>query len=167
MIDATALPSVRRGVKSPKAYGVHDAAANQYFVAHTKPEAVRLINRMVDGSWIQLVQLGVRLPGVWVKEGGRLVARDNAPGDYLKSEYRSNRPPSARRRLRHNPPLVTFGNPPRGEIMSKRVFEVAYKHTADGKAYKHEFAAGVCMEALPDGSIRIYSMRGKRLWGDF
>ncbi len=97
----------------------------------------------------------------WAREQVDALAATNPP------RRRSNRRPSARSRLRHNPPLVTFGNPPRGEIMSKRVFEVAYKHATDGKAYKHEFAAGVCMEALPDGSIRIYSMRGKRLWGDF
>jgi hypothetical protein len=70
-------------------------------------------------------------------------------------------------RAAHNPPLVTFANPPRGELMSKRVYELAYKHVDDSKAYKHKFAAGVCLEALPDGSIRVYSKHGKRLWGDF
>lgn len=76
---------------------------------------------------------------------------------------RSN--PSRRRRgitrrpMRRNP--LDFGRPTQ---LSKRVYEVAYKHDDDGKDYKHDFGPGVCLELLSDGSIRIYSMSGKPLW---
>lgn len=70
-----------------------------------------------------------------------------------------------------NPKVTVFhANPRRGGrpiLQSSRVYEIAYKHVKDGKAYKHPFKTGVCMELLPDGSIRIYSRTGKRLWKDF
>jgi hypothetical protein len=99
-------------------------------------------------------------------------ARQAVGGRRSRQRRRFNPPRTARRRaarrVHRNPPLVTFGNPPRkGQVMSKRVYELAYKHVDDSKAYKHKFAAGVCLEALPDGSIRVYSKHGKRLWGDF
>lgn len=67
--------------------------------------------------------------------------------------------------MKRNPPLVVFGNP-RRPIISKRVYEIAYKHAEDGKAYKHDFASGVCCELLPDGSARLYRMDGKPVWED-
>lgn len=74
---------------------------------------------------------------------------------------------------RRNPPLTILGNPalPRGlrvsRQLSRRVFAIQYKHVQDGKDYQHDFASGVCMELLNDGSIRVYSMTGKRLWKVF
>lgn len=46
-----------------------------------------------------------------------------------------------------------------------RVLEVRYIHDDDGEPYKHEFRPGVKMEALPDGSLRIYKP-GSRVWSD-
>ena len=75
-------------------------------------------------------------------------------------------------RFRRNPKVTVFHANPRQRggrsiLQSSRVYEIAYKHVKDGKAYKHPFKTGVCMELLPDGSIRIYSRTGKRLWKDF
>jgi hypothetical protein len=94
--------------------------------------------------------------------------------------------------LRHNPPLVTFANPRRSRFrrngaahyagqdahglwlelqvvgqLSRRVFEIRYKHLADGQNYKHKFKPNVCMEALHDGSIRVYGRNGQPVVGDF
>jgi hypothetical protein len=53
--------------------------------------------------------------------------------------------------LTQNPPLVVFGNPPKGriaatgdqwELMSNDVCEIRYKHAGDGKYYKHKFRKG-------------------------
>lgn len=93
--------------------------------------------------------------------------------------------------LRRNPPLVAFSNPrsrmrrngpthyrgqdPNGlwlELqvvgqLSKRVLELRYVHIADGQRYKHKFKPNVCMEALHDGSIRVYGRNGQPVVGDF
>jgi hypothetical protein len=68
-----------------------------------------------------------------------------------------------------NPPLVAFANPRRRVVaqLSRRVYAVQYRHCEDGKDYSHEFHAGVCLELLSDGSIRIYSRTGKPLFGDY
>lgn len=68
-----------------------------------------------------------------------------------------------------NPPLVAFANPSRRPVaqLSRRVYAIQYRHTEDGKDYTHDFKGGVCMELLADGSIRIYSMSGRKLFGDF
>lgn len=71
---------------------------------------------------------------------------------------------------RKNPTLVTFSNPSksgRAGMLSKRAYEVRYKHIEDGHAYKHEFGPGVCIELLRDGSVRLFHKDGKSLWGDF
>lgn len=74
---------------------------------------------------------------------------------------------------RRNPPLTILGNPPLPSglrivrQLSRRVYAVEYKHIQDGDDYRHDFGSGVCMELLSDGSIRIYSMTGKRLWKNF
>lgn len=80
-------------------------------------------------------------------------------------------------------------NPPKGHCMSYHVHAVAYEHEADGERYCHGFGdaeitlqskrAGhleisglhdqtdVAMYAMPDGSIRLASTRGRCLWDDF
>lgn len=63
-----------------------------------------------------------------------------------------------------NPPRGTTG---RGTKVSGRVYEIRYKHAADGKNYRHPFKAGVCAELLPDGSVRLYHAKGKPLMRDF
>jgi hypothetical protein len=78
----------------------------------------------------------------------------------------------SRRTMARNPKVTVFaGNPSRRRTVqrqqSSRVYEIAYKHNEDGKAYKHTFKPGVCLELLSDGSIRIYSRTGKPLWRNF
>lgn len=71
-----------------------------------------------------------------------------------------------------NPALLTLKNPPRVgskrvEKLSDRVCHIEYVHAAGGKTdrpYRHVFNAGVCMELLTDGSVRIYSASGKPLY---
>lgn len=73
-------------------------------------------------------------------------------------------------KVRENPPLVAFANPPALRsvaLQSGRVYELAYRHIDDGKDYKHKFGPGVCMQLLDDGSIRLYHEHGKPLFGDF
>lgn len=50
------------------------------------------------------------------------------------------RNPRKRKRVRKNPPLVTFGNP--GVCMSDNVVEIRYQHNEDGQYYKHKFKRG-------------------------
>jgi hypothetical protein len=69
--------------------------------------------------------------------------------------------PARNPRVRKNPPAR------RGRVMSHRVVEVRYVHAGDGKAYRHTFKPGVCLEALPDGTLRLYSSRRKPLWDNF
>jgi hypothetical protein len=63
-----------------------------------------------------------------------------------------------------NPPLVLFGNPP--GPMSEDVAFIGYQHNEDGEWYIHEFAGGVEMDALPDGSIAIHHPE-KEIWKEF
>lgn len=76
----------------------------------------------------------------------------------------------SRRRVRQNPPLITFGNPGTRKVvaqLSKRVLELRYIHLANNLAYKHSFARGTCAELLADGSVRLYRMDGRPLFKDF
>lgn len=69
---------------------------------------------------------------------------------------------------RENPDLLVLTNPPpRGELMGKRVYKIEYQHAKDGKNYFHDFGSDVRMEALPDGSVRIYSTKGRPVWGEY
>lgn len=72
-------------------------------------------------------------------------------------------------RTRHNPPLAVFGNPPEEAVglISKHAIQIRYIHAEDGKPYQHDFGDGVCLEALPDGSVRIYGLHGQPVWGNF
>lgn len=107
-----------------------------------------------DRRQLQIAKAALKLPPV-----GRV-------GALMKSE--------AQRVVRHltkkyvkNPVLAVFGaNPPKGDVMSKRVMEVRYIHTADGRAYKHPFKSGVRMLALPNGAIYLYHP-DHRLWNEF
>lgn len=74
----------------------------------------------------------------------------------------------ARKRVRENPSLVTFANPRRVvALLSKRAYALQYQHAEDKQWYQHKFARGVCVELLSDGSVRLYRMDGKPIWGDF
>jgi len=68
------------------------------------------------------------------------------------------------RGIHANPPLVIYGNPPRGaELMSRRVYAIEYKHTGDGQDYRHDCAAGVSMFAQGDGTIILQRPDGRPL----
>lgn len=69
-----------------------------------------------------------------------------------------------------NPALTIFANPGKraaGKIVSRAVKEIWYVHAEDGKLYRHDFAAGVRAEMLPDGSARLFRTDGKPLWKNF
>ena len=72
---------------------------------------------------------------------------------------------------RANPALTIFANPRakrgRHELVSRAVREIWYVHADDGKLYRHDFAAGVCAERLPDGSARLYRPDGKQVLKHF
>lgn len=58
-------------------------------------------------------------------------------------------------------------NPPKGHLLSSRVYQVRYKHSQDGKNYEHDFGPGVLMHLLGDGTVLLESQTGKKLWKDF
>lgn len=68
-----------------------------------------------------------------------------------------------------NPPLTVFSlaNPPRrgGQLMSRRLYTIEYKHAGNGKDYYHDFKPGTQMIAEPDGSI-VIRRPGSRVWVD-
>lgn len=71
---------------------------------------------------------------------------------------------------KQNPPLVVLGNPGKSRgshILSKNIVSIRYQHAADGDFYEHKFKKGSVIELLSDGSIRVYSPRGVKLWGDY
>jgi hypothetical protein len=48
------------------------------------------------------------------------------------------------------------------------VYEIRYRHAADGLDYKHPFETDdVMLLGMPDGSLKIESATGKRLWQNF
>jgi len=59
-----------------------------------------------------------------------------------------------------------LGNPPAkvAGTLSRRLYELRYKHAADGKDYRHPFGPGASVLLLTDGSVLIRSK--KRLWAD-
>lgn len=78
-----------------------------------------------------------------------------------------------------NPPLIIWPNPPHGgsqvtvildEQLSRRAYEMAYKHVGDNVDYKHDFAAGVCIWTARIGNKKVLLVErpdGKELWRDF
>jgi hypothetical protein len=71
------------------------------------------------------------------------------------------------------PAVWIFGNPGRGrktkgsEILSRGSLAIEYVHAEDGKNYRHVFHQGVTIEALPDGSVRMFRPDGKAIIKDF
>ncbi len=51
--------------------------------------------------------------------------------------------------------VETFGN----------AHQLKYQHRGDGKNYRHEFGGAVVVQALDDGSLRIYHP-SRKLWVD-
>jgi hypothetical protein len=71
------------------------------------------------------------------------------------------------------PGVWIFANPGRGKrtkgstILSTRMLAAEYVHAENGKDYRHDFTGGVTIEALPDGSVRIFRPDGKPVIKDF
>lgn len=73
----------------------------------------------------------------------------------------------ASQRRHSNPELFLLGANPQPEgVWSRRVLSLDYIHDDDGQAYTHTFRPGVNMQALEDGSVRLYNGR-RRIWKDF
>lgn len=98
--------------------------------------------------------------GMIVVRPRNLVHETAASIDHHRRRHRS---------LYQNPPLVAFANPGRKLVstLSNRVYAVQYRHADDFKDYQHKFGAGVCMELLSDGSVRLYHRDGKPLFQEF
>jgi hypothetical protein len=71
------------------------------------------------------------------------------------------------------PAVWIFANPGRGKktkgstILSSHALGVEYVHGENGLNYRHDFARGVTIEALPDGSVRMFRPDGKPIVKDF
>jgi hypothetical protein len=71
------------------------------------------------------------------------------------------------------PAVWIFANPQRGKrtkgsrILSRRALAAEYVHTENGQNYRHDFQRGVTIEALPDGSVRMFRADGKPIIRDF
>lgn len=77
-------------------------------------------------------------------------------------------PTRSKKRTRKNPVLAIMGNPaPRMRVFSGNVHSIAYTHRGDGKDYRHDFAGGVHMAALADGTVLIYHPQGLPVWREF
>lgn len=71
----------------------------------------------------------------------------------------------AGRSARPNPLEVWRVNPP--GTMSRRVYDVRYRHLEDGEDYVHDFGPDVELEALDDGTVLLSHSEGLPLWADF
>jgi hypothetical protein len=51
--------------------------------------------------------------------------------------------------------------------LSDRAVAIKYRHRKDGQYYEHTFRPGVRVGLLDDGSVKLTSAEGRRLWRDF
>lgn len=71
------------------------------------------------------------------------------------------------------PAVWIFANPGRGKrtrgskLLSSNALAVEYVHTDNRQNYRHDFHRGVTIEALPDGSVRMFRPDGKPIIKDF
>lgn len=75
-----------------------------------------------------------------------------------------------------NPPLLIWPNPGKSvtvrldEQLSRRAYELAYKHREDGLDYNHDFTSGVAVWTGTVGRKRCVLLErpdGRELWADF
>lgn len=126
------------------------------------------------------IELNALSNAMWIEKDGYLVAHVPpskswawarqtvdalVDGSTFPNPARRTRRTSARR-TRRNPPLAVFANPG-GTHLSERAYALEYQHAEDGKNYRHDFGAGVCVVLLKDGSVLLRHKNGKPLWGDF
>ena len=91
----------------------------------------------------------------------------------VKKLYLLKKKKPVKRKLKKNPFVTVFGNPPdldfkklSAKLISRNVFMIAYKHANDKQNYKHDFdLPGISMFALSNGSILLIH-KTKRLWED-
>jgi len=69
------------------------------------------------------------------------------------------------RARRENPDLMLLGMNPPG-VWSERVLQLDYIHSDNGQPYTHTFRPGVQMQALEDGSVRLFHPR-RKIWKEF
>jgi hypothetical protein len=116
-------------------------------------------------AWQQVREGVKRILQLTVKEADRFAAvRDVA---WQLDSLAADMLDQVRRGVHANPPLVIYGNPPKGgELMSRRVYAVEYKHAGDGEDYRHDCGAGVNMYAVGKG-ILLQRPDGKPLSREF
>lgn len=85
----------------------------------------------------------------------------------MPGKKKSARKPAKRTAARHNPPLVVLGNPRGARLLSHEIFEVRYRHAADGRPYKHTFRPGAKILLLPNGDVLLRAANGRRLWNTY
>lgn len=69
--------------------------------------------------------------------------------------------------IHKNPTLAVLGNPRGAKVvgtLSRRLYELRYKHAKDGKDYRHPFGPGASVVLLSDGNVLIRAKH--RLWED-
>lgn len=102
----------------------------------------------------------------FLKEAGRRVAEE------MRKGRTTARRVYGAKNVRRNPPIFTggkrkvSGSP--AHLIGMSVYEIRYRHANDGKDYKHPFERDdVLMLGMPDGSLKIESASGKKLWQNF
>jgi hypothetical protein len=72
-----------------------------------------------------------------------------------------------------SPLLAVMGNPPLRIVatLSRKAVALMYWHAGQGvdksRPYKHDFAPGVTVQLLSDGSVRLYRPDGLPLFNEF
>ena len=83
-------------------------------------------------------------------------------GDCSCRTYISSRPYKKRRELKKNPP---------GHKIYDNILAIEARKGKDSnfpsENFRHDFKGGATVEGMPDGSLRIRSKHGKRLWKNF
>jgi hypothetical protein len=69
-----------------------------------------------------------------------------------------------RRRAKKNPPLRKYGA---AKLIGMEVYEIRYRHAKDGTDYRHPMETNVILLGMPDGSLRLESTEGHKLWKVF
>jgi hypothetical protein len=122
-------------------------------------------------AWESNGPRGLKGPWYWVQFPKEVPGTTQWNGTYhMGTVHGSTLNFAGRTAPKQNPPLVVLGNPGKSRgshVLSKNIVSIRYKHVADGDYYEHKFKAGSCIELLPDGSIRVFSPRGVKLWGDY
>jgi len=103
---------------------------------------------------------------IWKRDYGV----ESSPEQKKRYAYRKSfeNPRKKKAVVKKNP--IAIYNPQKHEatILPMTKVELSYRRSTGefrGKWFKHDFKSSVVVLGLPDGSIQIKSMNGKRLWG--